>query len=861
MLRAILQGEAAIPGDLGPFQDPCHRRLLKLLRRFSDRAADVALTPAGTGDLAILVRHALRREEELSGGAPPTFLVPRLAPWPGRNLWDRFGIDILTESATHTLIRARVWAPDWLEGAASNPPEQPVFAEIRRRSYGEPPAGDPFLDDLPWPRYRSAVQREAVHAVLTAPPGSTLLASLPTGAGKSLCAYLPSLLDPSRLTIIVVPTTALALDQEQSLLPLIGHEVAYHGGSSASVNARNDAIRERIRRGSQRIVFTSPESLLTTLAGTAYGAARHGHLHLLVVDEAHVVDQWGDEFRPEFQELAGLRRDLLRQCSGEQFRTLLLSATVTESSLDTLARLFGQPGPFALFSSMQLRPEPAYWACRFPNEYTRTQRVLEAIRHLPRPLLLYVTRINEAYRWHALLRGEGFLSTEVITGQTGPEERASIIKRWRENALDIMVANSAFGLGMDKDDVRAVIHACLPETIDRYYQEVGRGGRDGNASLSLLLVTEEDFGVAQDLNQKTIISAKKGYDRWRKMFFDASREELPFERHSLRIDLVPDYRYGETEPDSRLNRAWNVRTLTLLDRCRVIDIDAQSQPQRNREDGLTEDQIEERFRADLEQHRNRRVIAILNQNHLAFETVWQGQVEAVRRRAATLSARGLELMRDALAGHRCLADILEEAYSISGQADGAGSSVTVSKSCGGCAACRRANTKPYAGWPPTPLPVWDLPHYRMSEELGQLLLGHSRFAIFDSLAPGTQGPEAQRRERLLQWLLAKGINILVSSREHLERLRPAVRKVLVAKVFFYDRWNAYLLPRLPTLVYLPDESWIPTVLAPSPAPGDAPRIVWLHAECRDPAKPHCRLQDTIRCPSYSADVLFTRIGL
>jgi superfamily II DNA/RNA helicase len=811
--------------------------------------------------LAALVRHALRREAELSGGAAPTYLVPRVSPWPAKEVWDQFGIDVLTESAAQYLIRARVWAPEWLEGAAANPPERPLFAEARRRAYGGTPPGDPFLDGLPWPRYRSAVQRDAIHAVLTAPPGATLLASLPTGAGKSLCAYLPSLLDPARLTVIVVPTTALALDQEQALAPLLGHQVAYHGGSSPRVRARNEDIRERIRRGSQRIVFTSPESLLTTLAGPVYNAARHGHLHLLVIDEAHMVDQWGDEFRPEFQELAGLRRDLLRECRAEPFRTLLLSATVTESSLDTLETLFGQPGPFALFSSMQLRPEPACWSRSFTDEPARTARVLEALRHLPRPLLLYATRVDEAYRWYGLLRSEGFLATEVITGQTGTEERAEIVERWRRRELDVMVANSAFGLGMDKDDVRAVIHACLPETIDRYYQEVGRGGRDGNASLSLLLVTDEDFGAAEDLNQKTIITARKGYDRWRKMFFDESKQEQTFDRQSLRIDLVPDYRFGETEPDSRLNRAWNVRTLTLLDRCRVVELDAQPQPQRSREEGLSEDEIEERFRADLEQHRNRRVVRILNQSHLDYDAVWQGQVEVARRRSASFAELGLRLMREALEGKRCMAEILEEAYTIRGQAGtAAGHGVAVSKSCGGCAACRRAGTIPYAGALPTPLQVWEQPHYVVAQELERLLLGSSRFAIFDSLAQGAHGTEAQRRERLLQWLLAKGVNVLVARQEQLDRLRPAVRKVPSAKVFFYDRWDAYLLPRLPTLVYLPEEAWIPSVLADGKMP-EAPRILWLPTECRDPTKPHCRLQDTIRCPNSSTEVLFARVGL
>jgi ATP-dependent DNA helicase RecQ len=119
-------------------------------------------------------------------------------------------------------------------------------------------------------------------------------------------------------------------------------------------------------------------------------------LRYFVIDEAHIVEQWGDEFRPAFQELPGLRRDLLRLTS---FTTLLLTATLTESCLDTLETLFGKPGPFQVISAVQLRPEPSYWFAWCQSEEIRKQRLIEAVYHLPRPLIVYATKREDVRRW------------------------------------------------------------------------------------------------------------------------------------------------------------------------------------------------------------------------------------------------------------------------------------------------------------------------------------------------------------------------------------------------------------------------------------------------------------------------------
>src|SRR5262249_29245097 len=151
------------------------------------------------------------------------------------------------------------------------------------------------------------------------------------------------------LTVVVVPTVALALDQEERFRNLLrdheqgrrwsGLSLAYHGGLDSE--AKN-GIRDGIRNGSLPIVFVSAEAAVGALRGPLFDAARQGRLRTFAIDEAHVVSQWGQSFRPEFQSIAGLREALLAVCpEGAAFRTLLLSATLTAESFETLRELFG----------------------------------------------------------------------------------------------------------------------------------------------------------------------------------------------------------------------------------------------------------------------------------------------------------------------------------------------------------------------------------------------------------------------------------------------------------------------------------------------------------------------------------------
>jgi ATP-dependent DNA helicase RecQ len=836
--------EGLVHGSLPSLDEPwerCQRRLVQALE--SSGAARV-----GPADLAVLVRHVLCRETTHQGGASPELEVPRAAPWPARAVWEACGIKVVAIRPTSYVLRARAWHPSWLEGARTVSPGWAAFAEAARRTFDEVP-GDPFLTEVGRNAYRCGAQREAVRAVLTAPPGAVLVVNLPTGAGKSLCAQLPALLKSrgGGVSVVIVPTTTLALDQERALAPFVGHPTAYYGDQAPEGQARNAAIRDRIRSGTQQVVFTSPESLAGSLAAPLHAAARDGWLRLLAIDEAHVLDEWGNEFRSAFQEVAGIRRELLRANAGEAFRTVLMTATLTPTGLRTLRTLFSDElSEFGVVSAVQLRPEPEFWAAHFADAAARRSAVLEALRHLPRPLVLYATRVADAVEWHALLRREGFLRTRLVTGKTNSTERADTIHGWTSGGVDIVVATSAFGLGMDKDDVRAVVHACVPESLNRYYQEVGRGGRDGRASVSLVAWTEQDLGMAEGMSGSTVISVGRGLERWGRMF--ASHETVAPGLLRVRVDVPPSYQPEDIDMTGEENRRWNVRTLTLMARAGILRLHSAPPPQRN--------EGEEDWNRRLAAHAARRVVEILDPGHLGRDC-WNARVEPERSRSLEGERRSFSLMRRALEGKECISAFFGEAYTV----ETPEGSIPISPSCGGCAACRTKMRTPWAGPLPMPGPVWRSTR-EPQPELAALFAGATALAVFYDIR--AMRPRTLRR--LVRWLVSQGVQTLVLPEESAERLMPLRHAVLEGAAgepcFVLERFDSLLAPRAPALVLHSPGDPLPATYLRATTPGrPAPRRVLLLPE--DVLDPDGRgpLWDRIAVPAFSFDELCTLRGL
>lgn len=661
------------PDTLG---DSLMDRVCQVLRT----ARDAPSHRGWQADLLPLLRHILLRSSKDAGKAL-RLKVPTGYGWPGRQSWEGHGFEVLEAGPSAYLLNALDWHPDWLGSG-----ETGVFSDafsnrvVRKRKMC--PA-DPFVRDATgFENYSSPGQREAIRGAFLMPEGDTLVVNLPTGSGKSLVGQAPALVygEEGNLTIFVVPTVALALDQERAMRELFRRQdplrpdwpLAWFGGSSQE---QRSEIRKRLRNGTQRILFTSPEALTTTLLRAVLDVAAAGMLRYLVIDEAHLVTQWGDEFRPSFQALAGLRHSLLK-LAPRGFRTLLMSATFTEETIETLASLFGPRERVQMVSAVHLRPEPQYWFYGAKSLEEKQELVLEALRHAPRPFILYVTKREEVAEWNKILRRKAGLSRiATFDGETLDMQRLRIIEEWSKNRLDGIVATSAFGVGLDKNDVRTVIHATIPETLDRYYQEVGRGGRDGKPSASLLVFEPSDWVLPERLARPKIISDHLGFNRWKAMY-KSSRETGEEGLRSIDIDSVHQGLSGGSE----YNVNWNMRTLILMARAGLISLEIENNPS----DSL--DDPEESASSLLAAVANIRV-RILDDGHLIAEQ-WEQAVSASRKATQNAAGRNLEMMRQLLPDNtdegelvgREVGDTLAELYRVKSYRW----PVHVSHACGGC---------------------------------------------------------------------------------------------------------------------------------------------------------------------------------
>ena len=740
-------------------------RLQGIAGRVLDAARDLSNDPAsvGEGDLYSLVWHWLRHDS-LNSGVKSRLTIPAISPWPSSSKWRDRGFAV-ADRGNRLTISARPWAWE-LKGplpaidlALAAPGAVHTGVQIlstKRRAYQGAPA-DPFFADVFPPvgdgelSYRTSAQREAIRAVLTAPPGASIVVSLPTGGGKSAVALVPSLLgSPGDLSLFIMPTTALALDQERAVLayrPLRGKlrgPFTYHSGLDSE---QKKGFQDRIRSGNQRILFTSPEAALQSLRGALFNAAEAGRLRYVVVDEAHMISEWGDEFRPEFQHLAGLRWDLLRLANqapvGERFRTLLLSATLTRTSLETLRALFGGEH-FRAVASVSIRPEPFFFLGDLSSREERLERLPDTITRLPKPLVIYVTKKSDAADINEQLRQAGFRRIGMVTGDTAANERRRVITDWRRTKsrtrIDVVVANSAFGLGIDMDEIRTVVHACIPETFDRFYQEVGRGGRDGHACLSVFLPVESDNRTAESLSKPTLIGKAKGSDRWTHMLRNS--DTLGDSRYRVDIRDLPSRLLV-----SEQSRAWNLRTLALMSRAGLIRLRAEEPPR------LAPEATEEERRAAHTQHQNT-VIVELTDAGSWFSQVWDRRFEKARMDTYAYFHQSFTRVRNLVQGG-CPFKHARETYAMLSAPLGGGRSLTITPhgSCGGCARHPFRADINALNIPPSPARPSDL---RPAPKLARLFYNKSTLLVtYPSAASLTQLRTVFRR--LVRMLLQNGV--------------------------------------------------------------------------------------------------------
>ncbi|HEY8083400.1 MAG TPA: RecQ family ATP-dependent DNA helicase [Solirubrobacterales bacterium] len=387
-------------------------------------------------------------------------------------------------------------------------------------SPGQSPADEERADDLlsrfGLEAFRPG-QRAAVEAALQ---GRDSLIVMPTGGGKSLCYQLPGLASED-LTIVVSPLVALMRDQWKALR-IAGHPVAMIS-SGMTWKAVRKALG-RIRNGEARMVYCSPERFGSDLFTDALAERR---IDLLTIDEAHCISEWGHDFRADYLRLPEIAEQLGRPT------LMACTATATKAVAAEIADRFEMRDPLQVRSSFD-RPNLSFDVVRLEGKGSKAVRLalLETGLGDPenRPAIVYCGTRNET---DELAKDLGSAGLKVASYHAGMEskDRTAAQNRFMNGKVDVVVATNAFGMGVDKADVRSVWHATIPTSLEAYYQEAGRAGRDGLQAKAILLAMRADLGRLVRFNQERhddperVIARERGWRAYQtiKAFVSSNR--------------------------------------------------------------------------------------------------------------------------------------------------------------------------------------------------------------------------------------------------------------------------------------------------------------------------------------------------
>lgn len=420
--------------------------------------------------------------------------------------------------------------------------------------------------------FKSHEQKLAVMGALRTPNGYTCLVSMSTGGGKSLITQTLAY-QKEGLSIVIVPTISLMMDQAKNAKNIINskteEEVFYYYSGCDLTN-----FYKSLKEKKARLLFVSPESLIknSNLRESIEKANNEGYLKNLIIDEAHIIIEWGSSFRIDFQCLDAMRNKLL--CTNQDLRTFLLSATYSDETIWQLKLFYSNEDKWIEIRCDRLRHETRFDIIRCASYSDKNKKIEESIRLLPHPMIVYVKSPYDAEKLKNQLCEYGYNNAHTFTGNTNMDQREKLIDSWKNNEFDLMIATCAFGVGVDKKDVRTVLHTYIPENPNKYYQEAGRGGRDGLPCLSIVIYVYEDIDSAFSFVSK-VITTEKLSGRWFSMLNSSKTQPLLNGKYMIDTYVKPDYNANEEFIDSISNQDvnWNVYVVLFLRRNGLLSID------------------------------------------------------------------------------------------------------------------------------------------------------------------------------------------------------------------------------------------------------------------------------------------------